>query len=244
MPCQPVLWCAPRVGAKPSLCSNQSEGTRSRTSLELDGQLVACTLHQSESLVSRLPCSFREPHSYFCAVQVPARGGVGTRPCVPRAAVRPRPLQHLQAPARATRAHVRVHHGHPFSFAQASNSTDPTKSLTSRSTPARGRPEATTATLSSGPALARRVSSVGSAAAAPAPLQRAALSPRNSSSGDGGVTQGGVGGPPLRRSSWSAVPSAEQQRGRGDRRGAGARRGRGAGWGMSTGAGDPGADNN
>jgi len=73
LPCQPDLWFVPRVRTKPSLCSNQSGGTRSRTCLKLDGQLVASTLQQSESPVSRLPCGFREQRTPHLFLRMPIR---------------------------------------------------------------------------------------------------------------------------------------------------------------------------
>jgi hypothetical protein len=61
--------------------------------------------------------------------------------CVPLAAILPRPLHHPRCPARAAYTFL-AFHGHPFSLAQVSSSTDLAKSSTSSFTAARLRTRA------------------------------------------------------------------------------------------------------
>jgi len=58
-----------------------------------------------------------------------------TRPLIPRAALLPRPLQHLQVSAPSASQHVFAFHGHPSSLAQVSRAIDPTNLLILSFTP-------------------------------------------------------------------------------------------------------------
>jgi len=98
--------------------------------------------------------------AHFNTSRCPPSAANCTNRLVPRAVVIPRPPQHLHVPPQAANIQVLSFHGHPFSLAQTSRSTDPTKSFTLNETaprvfvPACPRPEASTAALQPRPTRA------------------------------------------------------------------------------------------
>jgi len=164
-------------------------------------------------------------------LQVPALSGVCTSPRVPLAAVLPRPLQHLQVPACSSRAQDRAVHGHPFSFPQASSSTEPgnfvSRSARPSVSPAISTPDDSTASPHFQHARAIRARSVGSRRDSTSAAKRSrSSSSSRPSSGDASVPSRTIAPEPainipartIYRGRWQYTPLQGQRRRRQRRR--------------------------